>query len=85
MMETTNKRRLTMSRIKNLVIGALMAGALIVSSGCVVADSPWHSYGRDRPNFGRLDRSELRADYARLEQPGRGSPTTCATTLADIA
>ena len=67
MMETKNKRRLTMSRIKNLVIGGLMAGALIVSSGCAVADSPWQSYGRDRPNFGRLDRNELRADYARLE------------------
>lgn len=67
MMETTNKRRLTMSRIKNLVIGGLMAGALMASSGCAVADSPWHSYGRERPNIGRLDRSELRADYARLE------------------
>ena len=67
MMETTNNRRLTMSRIKNLVIGGLMAGALIASSGCAVSDSPWHNYGRERPNFGRIERSELRADYARLE------------------
>ena len=49
MVETTNKRRLTMSRIKNLVMGGLMARALMASSGCAVSDSPWHSYGRERP------------------------------------
>ena len=63
MMESTNKRRLTMSRMKNLVIGGLMAGALM-ASGCVMSDRPWQSYGRERD---RSDRSELRADYARLE------------------
>ncbi len=56
-----------MSPIKTLVVGGLLAGALMASSGCVVSDSPWHSHGRERPNFGRLDRGELRADYARLE------------------
>jgi len=67
MTETTNKRSLTMSRIKTLAVGGLLAGALMASSGCAVSDSPWHSYGRERPNIGRLDRRELRADYARLE------------------
>lgn len=64
---TANKRRLTMSRIKTLAVGSLIAGALMASSGCVVADSPWQNYGSDRAIFGRVDRAELRADYARLE------------------
>ena len=74
-----------MSRIKTLVMGGLVAGALMASSGCAVSDSPWDGYGRERPYFGRSDRSELRADYARLEAARRGWPMTYATTLADIA
>ena len=66
---TTNKRRLTMSRIKTLAVGSLIAGVLMASSGCVVADRPWYYYndGRDYPTFGRSDRGEMRANYARLE------------------
>jgi len=56
-----------MSRIKNLAVGSLIAGALMASSGCVVADSPWHNYGSDRAIFGQAERDELRDDYARLE------------------
>jgi hypothetical protein len=56
-----------MAGLKNLVIGGLMAGALLASSGCVVADSHGYRDGRGYPIFGRSDRSELRADYARLE------------------
>ena len=57
-----------MSRIKTLAVGSLIAGALMASSGCVVADRPWYyNDGRDYSIFGRTDRGELRADYARLE------------------
>jgi hypothetical protein len=57
-----------MSRKKTLAVGSLIAGVLIASSGCVVADRPWYyNDGRDYPTFGRADRGEMRANYARLE------------------
>lgn len=57
-----------MGRIKTLAVGGLIAGALMASSGCAVADRPWYyNDGRDYSIFGRADRAELRADYARLE------------------
>ena len=57
-----------MSRIKILAVGSLIAGVLMASSGCVVADRPWYyNDGRDYPTFGRADRDEMRANYARLE------------------
>ena len=57
-----------MSRIKTLAVASLIAGALMASSGCAVADRPWYyNDGREYSIFDRADRGDLRADYARLE------------------
>lgn len=56
---TTYRRISTMRHIKILVLGGLITGALMTSSGCAVADRWYHDGG----DYSRLEAARARLAY----------------------